>query len=167
MWARSRLFHLNFNNLIWAGRRRRRRWSGLRRGRNHSCRSFKLRCLILIKLFKCLNNEAFDSIITRWLNFTSFIKCRNDNFFELGSWLGCWFLRLGRWFIFSLGLCRFLGILGLFFRICFSDFGGIRLIVIFVFSILGFLGFFFFLFFFSSFLLLSIHNFLELVHHSF
>ena len=167
MWARSRLFHLNFNDFIWAGRRRRRRGSGLRWGRNHSCRSFKLRCLILIKLFKCLDYVAFDSIITHRFNFTSFIKCRNDNFFELGSWLGCWFLRLGRWFIFSLRLCRFLGIFGLFFLICFGNFGGIRLIVIIVFRILGLLGFFLFLFFFRSFLLLSIHNFLELVHHSF
>ena len=156
MRARSRLFHLNFNDFIWAGRRRRGRGSGLRRGRNHSCGSFKLRCLILIKLFKCLDYVAFDSIITHRFNFTSFIKCRNDNFFELGSWLGCWFLRLGRWFIFSLRLCRFLGIFGLFFLICFGNFGGIRLIIIFVFSIFGLFGFFLFLFFFCSFLLLKI-----------
>ena len=161
MWARSRLFHLNFNDFIWAGRRRRRRWSGLRRGRNYSCGSLKFRSLILIKLFKSLDYVTFHCIITQWLNFTSFIKCRNDNFFELGSWLGCWLFRLGRWFSFSLGLCRFLGIFGLLFCIFFSNISRIWFIVVVIFRIFSLLWFFFFLFFFCSFLLLSINNFLE------
>ena len=64
MWTRSRLFNLYFDDFIWAGRRRRRRGSGLRRGRNYSCRSLKFRWIILIQLFKGLDDVAFDSIIT-------------------------------------------------------------------------------------------------------
>ena len=132
MWASSRLFHLYFDNFIWAGRRR---GSGLRRGRNYSCGSVKFRCFILIKPFKSLDYVTFHSIITQWLNFTSSIKCRNDNFFELGLWLGCWCFRLRRWLSFSLGLCCSLGIFGLLFCIFFGNISRIRLVIIGILSI--------------------------------
>ena len=74
VWARSRLFHLYLDDFIWAGRRRRRRGSGLRRGCNYSCGSLEFRCLILVKLFKSLDYVTFNSVITNWLNFTPFIK---------------------------------------------------------------------------------------------
>ena len=142
MWARSWLFHLYFDDFIWAGRRRRRgrrRGSGLRRGRNYSCWSLKFRWIILVKFFKGLDYVAFDSIITHGLNFTSAVKSRNDNFFELGSWLFCWLLRLGRWFCFSLVLCRFLFIFGLLCSLFLFNIVRIRSILIF--SLLGFIFF--------------------------